>query len=111
MSEPTAHETREDAALSWANQIHLALIRKRRVCELTGLSPRGIDNRVRKGEFPKPVLLDARQTAWVLSEVLAWNAQRIAERDAGIVPRHREAIVEGRNRGGRMRAAAMPAEA
>ncbi len=111
MSVPTATKHRDDAALSWSNPTLPVLVRKPTVKELTGLSSRGIDNRVRNGEFPKPVLLDARQTAWVLSEVLAWNAARIAERDAGIVPRHRETIVEGRRRGGQMRAAAMRIDA
>lgn len=83
------------------------LLRKPRVRDLTGLSDRGIDNRVRKGAFPAPVLLDARQTAWVEAEVLAWVQERIAARDAGEVQPERAAIEAGRARGGRRRGAAM----
>lgn len=77
------------------------LWRKPRVCEVTGLSPRGIDNRVRAGTFPAPVLLDARQTAWIAGEVCEWNTQRVAERDAGVVPPRRREVLEARARGGR----------
>jgi len=77
---------------------------------MTGLTLRGLTNRVRKGEFPQPVLLDARQTAWVESEVVEWVAARIADRDSGVLPPNREAIVEGRNRGGQTRAAALRVE-
>jgi len=93
-----------------AAQLRVALIRKRQVCEMTGLTLRGLTNRVRKGEFPQPVLLDARQTAWVESEVVEWVAARIADRDSGVLPPNREAIVEGRNRGGQTRAAALRVE-
>lgn len=86
------------------------LIRKPRVKDLTGLSDRGIDNRVRKGAFPPPVLLDARQTAWVEREVVEWVQGRVAARDAGELPPARAAIETGRARGGRTRGAAMTAQ-
>ncbi len=74
------------------------LLSKREVLALTGLTESGIDNRVRRGTFPKPVPLDARQTAFVESEIRAWIAARIADRDAGVMPPGRDSFREARER-------------
>ena len=58
----------------------MKLIRKQEVCDLTTLTERGIDARVKAGTFPQPVFLDTRQTRWVEQEVLDWVAARIANR-------------------------------
>jgi prophage regulatory protein len=58
------------------------LLRKRAVCERTGLPPASLHERIVAGRFPKPVLIGARAVAWVESEVQAWIEQRIAERDS-----------------------------
>jgi predicted DNA-binding transcriptional regulator AlpA len=38
-----------------------------------------------KGLFPKPVKLSPRIVAWSAAEIAAWQAERIAERDARAV--------------------------
>jgi prophage regulatory protein len=48
----------------------------------TGLSRSEIYRRVAIGSFPRPVKLGDRASAWSASEVSAWVASRIAERDA-----------------------------
>lgn len=78
----------------------LRLLRKPDVAARTGLTTRGIDNRVKRGMFPRPVLLDARQSAWVEAEVEAWIKARVIDRDTGFVPPGRASIVAGRRRGG-----------
>lgn len=35
-----------------------------------------------KGAFPQPVKLSERSSAWVESEIDAWLASRVAQRDA-----------------------------
>ena len=87
----------------------IRLIRRPEVMRLTGLTAGSIVNRVRKGEFPRPAMLDARQSAWVEAEVQAWLAARVADRDAGRAPAAREAVLESRRRGGRTRGRDMAA--
>ena len=83
------------------------LMRKPDVCRETGLTARGVENRVRAGTFPRPVMLDARQVAFVAEEVRAWVKQRIADREANVRPPHRDAVEDARARGGATRAAAL----
>lgn len=75
-------------------------ITRQEVRRRTGMTDRMIDRRVREGEFPQPVALGRRQTAWVEAEVEAYNRQRIADRDAGVLPPGREALLETRRLGG-----------
>ena len=51
-----------------------------RASEMTTLSGRQIDRLVAAGKFPKPVELSDRRIAFVKSEVLAWNLDRVAAR-------------------------------
>lgn len=53
------------------------------VCRQTALSRANVYRLVKLGEFPAPVKLGqhARASAWVGTEVDAWIAQRIAQRD------------------------------
>lgn len=88
----------------------IRFIRRAEVMQMTGLTAGGLVSRVRRGEFPQPALLDARQPAWVESEVQTWMAARIADRDAGRVSAAREAVLESRRRGGRTRGRDMAAE-
>lgn len=39
---------------------------------------------IQKGEFPKPIKLSERSSAWLESEVQAWIDARIAARDGGV---------------------------
>ena len=53
----------------------LRLLRLREVCRRTGKS--------RSEDFPQPVKVGERASAWPEHEVAAWIAGRIAARDAG----------------------------
>lgn len=48
----------------------------------TGLSRSEIYRRIALDEFPAPIKLGVRASAWSKHEVDAWITQRIAERDA-----------------------------
>ncbi len=58
-----------------------ALLRISEVRRLTGLSDSAIYRAAQRGQFPKPLKLSERSSAWVESEVRGWIASRIAERD------------------------------
>lgn len=61
------------------------LLKLLEVKKRTRLSKSHIYDLVRKGLFPSPLKLSERSSAWVESEVDAWIASRIAERDEEIV--------------------------
>jgi len=67
-----------------AQQFQEALIRKRRVLEMTGWSNATLYNRIAAGLFKPGVKVGPRMVAWPLSEVEAYIQARIAERDAKI---------------------------
>jgi prophage regulatory protein len=56
----------------------IEFIRLPEVKRLTGLSTATIYRMAKAGEFPRQVKLGAQAVAWVKSEVLAWNKERIA---------------------------------
>ncbi len=65
------------------DQHHLpALLRIPEVRRLTGLSDSAIYRAVQRGQFPRPLKLSERSSAWVESEIRGWIAARIAERDS-----------------------------
>lgn len=72
--------TTETAAVVTAN--FLTLERLPQVRARTGLSRSEIYRRIAAGDFPKPVKLGDRASAWAEHEVTAWIASRIAARDA-----------------------------
>ena len=49
-----------------------------KVLEATGLSKTAVYARARRGEFPSPVSIGPRTSAWVEEEVQEWIARRIA---------------------------------
>ena len=61
----------------------LTLLRLREVCRRTGKSRSEVYRRIAAGDFPQPVKLGERASAWPEHEVSAWIADRIAARDAG----------------------------
>lgn len=61
----------------------MKLIRINEVKELTGISRAYIYALSHKGEFPSPVKLSERSSAWVLEEVQEWIANRIEQRNLG----------------------------
>lgn len=65
----------------------MKLIRLNDVIAVTGLARSTIYKYLKQGLFPIPVPLGGRSVAWVESEVAAWIADRIRERDLQLVPR------------------------
>ena len=57
------------------------LIKLGEVKQDTGLSRSSIYRLVKNGDFPKPVKLGERASAWLESEVDQWIADRIEQRD------------------------------
>jgi prophage regulatory protein len=58
------------------------LLRLPQVKARTGLSRSELYRRMAAGDFPQPVKLGTRASAWPESEVSAWCEARIAARDA-----------------------------
>lgn len=57
------------------------LLRIRAVVERVGLRRAALYKRIKAGHFPRPVRISAGAVAWPESEVAAWIAERIAQRD------------------------------
>ncbi len=47
-------------------------------------------NWIGEGRFPRPINVGKRAVAWVESEVLEWQRDRIAERDARLAKQSKE---------------------
>lgn len=77
-----------------------ALLRKQTVLAVTGLSEKSLALRLAAGTFPKPVLLDARNPAWIATEVREWIASLVAARDEDRKTPARVAYEAARKRGG-----------
>ena len=58
------------------------LLRLPSVIERTSLRRSTIYEMMQAGTFPRPVKLNLRANGWVESEIDAWLASRIAEREA-----------------------------
>lgn len=58
------------------------ILRLPQAVEATGESRSTIYKRIAEGEFPKPVKLGAKSIGFVEDEIAAYNAARIAARDA-----------------------------
>ena len=59
-----------------------SLIRLPEVEKRTGLKRAHLYQLARKGQFPKPLKIGARASAWRASQVNEWVAARIAQADA-----------------------------
>ena len=67
-------------------QLTHALLRKQAVKARFGIrSDSTLYEWMAAGSFPKPIKIGPRAVAWVLSELEAFERQRIAERDAAEV--------------------------
>jgi len=66
------------------------VIRLRDLPDFVGLRRTAIEGMIAEGKFPKPIRLSERSMAWVESDLIAWQQERIAERD-GVVTNGREA--------------------
>ncbi|HJU08364.1 AlpA family transcriptional regulator [Dyella sp.] len=60
----------------------ITLLRLPQVKAHTGLSRSELYRRMDRDEFPKPVKIGQRASAWSSVEIQTWIAERIAERDA-----------------------------
>lgn len=60
-----------------AQNTEFRFLRIRDVMAMCGKSRSSIYDAVKKGEFPAPVKLGERTSAWVLSEILSWAEGRI----------------------------------
>jgi prophage regulatory protein len=63
------------------SQDETRLIRLREVMQKTGLSRSYVYDLSKKGQFPKPLKLTERSSAWIESEVQAWIDGRIKQRE------------------------------
>ena len=75
-----------------AQQFQEALIRKRKVLEMTGWSNSTLYARIASKDFKPGVKVGPRMVAWPLSEVEAYIQARIAERDVGIGVPHAQDV-------------------
>ena len=66
------------------NKIGTEFWRLPKVKKVSGLSKSNIYGKIKKGQFPAPVSLGERCSAWISTEVLAWQEDRIAERDKNL---------------------------
>jgi prophage regulatory protein len=57
-------------------------LRLHEVKQATGLGHATIYERMARGDFPKPVPLGGRRVGWIDAEIIEWQNQRIAARDA-----------------------------
>jgi prophage regulatory protein len=58
------------------------VIRLRDLPNFVGLQRTQVEALIAEGRFPKPVRLSTRRIAWLESEIIAWQQERIAERDS-----------------------------
>lgn len=63
------------------NSAHLVILRRREVEARTGLGCSTIYDGIKAGTFPAPIQLGPKSVGWVESEINAFLAGRIAERD------------------------------
>ena len=49
--------------------------------QFTGLRRTQIDELIKIGNFPRPVKLSFRRKGWLETELIAWQQERIAQRD------------------------------
>lgn len=55
----------------------IRFIRLKEVLSICGMSRSSVYGAIKKGQFPAPVKLSTRSTAWVRSEVTLWVESRI----------------------------------
>lgn len=61
------------------------MLRLHDVEDVTGVKRTAIAEMIERGEFPRPVFLSdgGRAKAWLESELLDWQKQRVAARESG----------------------------
>lgn len=64
---------KHDASENKPGQLaELRLIRLREVLAICGKSRSSVYDAIKKGEFPAPIKLNCRSSAWIKSEILQW---------------------------------------
>ncbi|HCJ6202660.1 helix-turn-helix transcriptional regulator [Escherichia coli] len=64
-----------------SDAVHERFIRLPEVMHLCGLSRSTVYDLISRGTFPKQISLGGKNVAWAQSEITAWMADRIAERN------------------------------
>ena len=59
-------------------QTATAILRRKQVEKLTGLSCSTIYSEMAKGRFPKPIKITAKAVGWQVNAIDAWMASRVA---------------------------------
>ena len=65
-------------------------IRRDQLLKIIPMSSNALDAQIAKGTFPAPVKIGSRSVAFILREVLSWQASRVAERDAALALKRSE---------------------
>jgi prophage regulatory protein len=60
------------------------LITKRELCRMVPYTPQHILRLEKRGKFPRRIQVGPNRVAWLLSEVQAWIAARITERNSSL---------------------------
>lgn len=60
------------------------ILRRADVERATGLKTSSLYEKMKAGEFPRPVRINARSVGWMASEIVEWQKARKAERDASL---------------------------
>jgi len=62
----------ESAAINWSEPAEVRFIRLKEVLAICGKSRSSVYEAIKKGEFPAPIKLQGRSSAWIKSEILQW---------------------------------------
>ena len=58
-----------------------SVLRRHDVERVTGLPRSTIYDKMKAGEFPKPIPLSGRSVGWLSNEIESWLKERVAARD------------------------------
>jgi prophage regulatory protein len=86
---PPGAQSNNPGALAARGSIVRRLMSKRETAQLVGVHPEHLMRLTRQGRFPKPIKLGSAENCavrFIVEEVEAWIAGRVAERDAAAYP-------------------------
>lgn len=73
---PTQTLNRASVLNGVSSDVPERLLRRPDVCEMTTLPSSSLTDLINKGDFPAPLKISERSSAWKLSEILAWIESR-----------------------------------